>query len=616
MAFDAHSNFGYSNVAAPAPGAAGTDLNVAPGQGALFPAAPFNCTVWPAGVLPLANNAEIVRVTAVVGDAFTIVRAQEGTSNINIQAGYQIANTASVKVFTDIESAPVISAGTQNQTGPFTFADGNGVTFGMDNGTITASVNPGGGGGVAISAGGNSQSTGTIVFANSNGITFGLDGAGNLTASHNGLTSQSNQAFSAQGGSSAFQTLIFANSNGLSFSNSNGSVVASYTVPNTAGLITAINLSAGTTSNNGTAFTFANGNGITFGMNGSVITASVGAGVAAGSISAGTQSMALGLASFADSNGITFGLSNSTLTASHNGLTSQSNQAASASNGSFAFQTLGFSNANGVTFGTSNGSIITASVNSGGAASEPILFSWETPPSPNGATALAGSHGVALIDPLNLPANISFTNIRQHGSFGCSLFSSNASSSVSIAVSRILGIYSRSVTDSAATNFSNSSVWASHLIATAFTSAIYSVSSVSQTYSFFWQTDSTGGLSSISGNTSGSTVGFSQFGFYQFINTPYAASLPKGDYIIMNYTLYTGTGGNSNSLVRVSAIANTIFASLSMAPAFGELTNNSVLPMMHNGVANLGASTSAPVATFVLSSFDRRINCNNFLFNA
>ena len=46
----------------------------------------------------------------------------------------------------------------------------------------------------------------------------------------------------------------------------------------------------------------------------------------------------------------------------------QSNQAASASNGSFTFQTLNFSNANNVTFGTSAGGVVTASVAAGGGA--------------------------------------------------------------------------------------------------------------------------------------------------------------------------------------------------------------------------------------------------------
>lgn len=106
----------------------------------------------------------------------------------------------------------------------FVFSNGNGVSFGTNGSTVTAtvqtnylttamasnagsnfvaasavfngtnisgtiasnaislSVNPGGGGGgAAISAGANSQSTGTVIFSNANGVSFGLN-AGTLTA--------------------------------------------------------------------------------------------------------------------------------------------------------------------------------------------------------------------------------------------------------------------------------------------------------------------------------------------------------------------------------------------------------------------------------------------------
>lgn len=119
-------------------------------------------------------------------------------------------------------------------------------------------------------------------------------------------------------------TVLFNNSNGISFGMSNSSVItASYTVPSTAGLISAVNVSAGTTSNNLSALTFANSNGLTFGLNAS------------------------------------------TITASHNGITQQSTQpvAVSGQNGSYAFSTLSLSNANGISFGTSAGSAITASHN-------------------------------------------------------------------------------------------------------------------------------------------------------------------------------------------------------------------------------------------------------------
>ncbi len=111
--FDAHANFAYSTVAtAPSPATSGTSLVVHAGDGALFPAVPFNAVVWPSGAQPLSTNAEIVRVTVRSTDTLTITRTQESTSARSIVAGDQIANVSSAKVFTDIEhtflGAPVL----------------------------------------------------------------------------------------------------------------------------------------------------------------------------------------------------------------------------------------------------------------------------------------------------------------------------------------------------------------------------------------------------------------------------------------------------------------------------------------------------------------------------
>lgn len=401
MAFDAHANFGYSTVQSPAPGLLGTSLIVAAGQGALFPAAPFNCTVWPSGVLPLASNAEIVRVTAVVGDTLTIVRAQEGSSIVNITAGFQIANTTSRKVFTDIEDAVVISAGTQAFAGPFTFADGNGISFGMSNGTLTASVNAGGGQSLSFAAGTQSTSNGMISFQNANNIQFGMDNGtitasaniasflqafsavggsssyvnvltfvnsngitfintgGSVAASHNALTSQSNQAVSASNGSFAFQTLSFTNAFNVTFGTSAGGIIFASVATAAAG--NSVNFSAGTQSSNLASVVFADSNGIVWGLNNGTITASNTNALTSQSnqaFSASGGSSAFQTLNFANSNGITFSNSNGSVIASHNGLTSQSNQAFSASGGSSAFQTLSFGNSNGITFINSNGSVV------------------------------------------------------------------------------------------------------------------------------------------------------------------------------------------------------------------------------------------------------------------
>jgi hypothetical protein len=107
--FDAHKNFAQSTVAtAPSPATSGTSLVVASGGGASFPAAPFDATVWPAGTQPTNANAEIVRVTNIATDTFTIARAQEGSSARTIGVGDQIAATITAKTITDIETAVAV----------------------------------------------------------------------------------------------------------------------------------------------------------------------------------------------------------------------------------------------------------------------------------------------------------------------------------------------------------------------------------------------------------------------------------------------------------------------------------------------------------------------------
>jgi len=91
---DAHKNFAYSLVAvAPVTSTAGTSLTVTGGEGALFPTAPFNATIWPTGTQPTSTNAEIVRVTAKSTDVFTITRQQEGSNVRAVVVGDQIAAT-------------------------------------------------------------------------------------------------------------------------------------------------------------------------------------------------------------------------------------------------------------------------------------------------------------------------------------------------------------------------------------------------------------------------------------------------------------------------------------------------------------------------------------------
>jgi len=278
-------------------------------------------------------------------------------------------------VITASYTVPTQSVQTQNQisvlgsTGGISFANSNGITFGGNASTITASHN----GLTSQSVQTQNQisvlgSTGGISFANGNGITFGGN-ASTITASHNGLTSQSNQAVSAGNGSSAFQTLSFADSNGVSWSTAAGGIIATVKTD----YLTSQSNQALSGSNGSFTFqtaTFGNLNGMSFyTSNGSLVGSYTVPTVTNSSwtVSDNATSGSVARLAFTNLNGVTLSLSSGaagshTIVGSHNGLTSQSNQALSASNGSFTFQTAAFSNANNVTFGTSAGSIITASV--------------------------------------------------------------------------------------------------------------------------------------------------------------------------------------------------------------------------------------------------------------
>lgn len=95
-------NFGYGTVAtAPSPATTGKSLVLTTGHGARFPAAPFPVVIWPSGSQPLDSNAEVVMVTAVSTDTFTIRRGEDGSTARTIVAGDQVALAPTVQMFKD-----------------------------------------------------------------------------------------------------------------------------------------------------------------------------------------------------------------------------------------------------------------------------------------------------------------------------------------------------------------------------------------------------------------------------------------------------------------------------------------------------------------------------------
>jgi hypothetical protein len=241
----------------------------------------------------------------------------------------------------------------------FWLAGGNNITVSGSSNTISFSV-----GNYLTTAMASNAST---QFVQANAGFNGTNASGTIAS--NGISvsvaAQSNPAFSASGGSSTFQTLSFVNSNGFTFSNTNGSVRASYTVP------TVTNSSLSVTAGNGSSLGslsqlyFANSNNFSFGLstsnNGSAtLTASYTVPTVTNSswtVSDAATSGTVGRLAFTNLNGVTLSLSSGTgglhtIVGSHNALTSQSNQALSAANGSFTFQTATFANSNGVSFST------------------------------------------------------------------------------------------------------------------------------------------------------------------------------------------------------------------------------------------------------------------------
>jgi hypothetical protein len=153
--------------------------------------------------------------------------------------------------------------------------------------------------------------------------------------------------------------VVFSNSNGVSFGVSGNTVTASVIG---GGGDTDLAVSANGNSVSAGTLVFSNSNNVSFGMAGSTITASATASqsTAPSALAAGTQTATSGTVVFANSNGLTFGMSGSTqITGSYSQSTSPGGLAAGTQTATSG--TVVFSNSNNISFGMSNSSVITAS---------------------------------------------------------------------------------------------------------------------------------------------------------------------------------------------------------------------------------------------------------------
>ena len=259
-------------------------------------------------------------------------------------------------------------------------------------------VNLGGGvGGVALYDGANSITSGTAQFSNANGVTFGFNGQ-TVTASVVTSYTQTNQTV-ASGAivGSGFTTATTAGTAVVGTANSAGVSIGvpKYITTYAAGAATGIS-SIADSANTQTVgmLSFANSHGVTFGISTGALTATITGSVNAGNAtgisgiadSANTQTVgtvsfsnangiAWGLATgantatltasysvyqFGNSNGISFGSNGSTVTGSYTvpataGLISGLNVSGGAGTSNSAVSGITFNNANGITFGVSTG---------------------------------------------------------------------------------------------------------------------------------------------------------------------------------------------------------------------------------------------------------------------
>jgi hypothetical protein len=113
MAIDIFRNLAYGGVQLPpVPPTVGTTLTMQTGHSARFPAPPFTASIWPIGLPADPMNCELVRVTAISGEQWTIVRRAEGTNSRAIEINDQVAQAMTKATLDALIADPIAAAKT------------------------------------------------------------------------------------------------------------------------------------------------------------------------------------------------------------------------------------------------------------------------------------------------------------------------------------------------------------------------------------------------------------------------------------------------------------------------------------------------------------------------
>ena len=558
-----------------------------------------------------------------------------------------VASAADLKVLIDgynVAPSAGVTVAASASNGSFTFntlnfGALNGLTFYTSNSSIVGSYTVPAGGSPIFSAGASSASLGSIVFSNSNGIGFGLNGS-TITASHNGLTTQTVQP--AIGLNTAQTNVTWTvNSSGISFDA--GAYLTSQSVQPAVGLNTAqtnvtwtvnssgISINAGAylttarASNDGIGLNTAQTN-VTWTVNSSGISLNAGAYLTTArastdaiglntaqtnvtwtvnssgiSLNAGaylttarrsTDGIGLNTAGTnitwtANSSGISINASgyagigtsatNASITLNSNGLAisvaAPGGGAAPVFSGgtsSASLSSIVFSNSNGVSFGL-NGSTMTASVNAGGAGAAMSKFPYEPLYASAVLTIASGTigttggstqvSGIGYLNFMPVPNNIEFRDLVVVHTVN------TIAGTGSVSLGNMLGIYS----------LNGNTVLS---LVSSFQNVInISQNSVSaKSFHYYWGTNSNANSTSLGGNISASMTGFR----WMYLNQS-EQTLAAGNY----YFAYMHTANTTGSYIH------------NMSTVLLNPVNNSAfnLPFGNNVISNPGAQWNGVFST-------------------
>lgn len=526
------------------------------------------------------------------------------------------------------------------------FINSNGVSWGQsvvsDSISITASAAGGtGGGGIAVADSASTLSTNTLVFADSNGISWGLNGSTmtatvqtNWQSSGNYLTT----AMLSNRGSDFIQATA-----GFNGTNCSGTVAS-----NSVSISVGNYITTAMASNRGTDFvqaaaafvgTSASGTIASGGLSVSIgpyITTAMLSNAATLSnirVSGGTTSNLLSALTFADSNGISWGLNASTLTATVK-TDYQSSGAylttAMASNASTQFvqANAGFNGTNASGTIASNAISISVAAPGGGAGATLSYYQRDAAMVSSQTQTVAQSTSVVF--PFAVPQNYSFSYLRflLSGSAVSTTYARSANATAysgslfstiyAVVYSQGTGASSRSLTSVASGSGGFSQQWSFSQNGTDTNSSI--TQSISYRVSFppiegsgvstFSESTTTAGLSVTLG-----TPRLSAWTNMLYLDLPFANSLAPNAYwmAIGNSSTSSTQGTNAITGLKLTfstwgdAQPNAVFrlmgqaanASNQMELAIGSLSTNAIGTLAGFGLSNVSSSASHVMPFFV-----------------